>query len=352
MLPTRAVLKDIAKICAYLATKPTGASQKAFVAALGAKYSDARKLSAIKSWGFIDEDKKGLKVTDRGRSYAKSDANGRASILRTVIRTIPAYMSVLERVSSRAEYSISSTEVAAHWHEHFTEEASDNDKILNEQAVCFFQILSGTNLGTLTLGRRGSVTRFDFNESALKDFIEALETIPEEEKGNEDETKSLPGDAEPQALTSLTPPKLGQAIFIAHGKNKKPLDQLKSILDQFKIPYRVAIDEPNLGRPIGAKVKETMDSCNCAILIFTADEEFRDKKGNEIWRPSQNVVYELGAAGYLYEKRIVIMKEEGVEFPSDFHDIGYISFVKDQLADKAMDILRELIGFKIVKFTT
>jgi predicted nucleotide-binding protein len=145
---------------------------------------------------------------------------------------------------------------------------------------------------------------------------------------------------------------LGQGIFVAHGKNKKPLEQLKRILDQFKIPYKVAIDEPNLGRPISAKVKETMEACNCAILIFTADEEFKDKDSNTIWRPSENVVFELGASSLLYENRIVIMKEQSVVFPSNYRDIGYISFEKDQLEAKAMEILRELIGFGIVKVST
>lgn len=145
---------------------------------------------------------------------------------------------------------------------------------------------------------------------------------------------------------------LGQGIFIAHGKNKKPLEQLKKILEQFKIPYKVAIEEPNLGRPIGTKVKEIMESCNCAILIFTADEEFKNKDGETIWRPSENVTYELGASGYLYDKRIVIMKEEGVDFPTNFRDLGYISFQKDLLDAKAMDIIKELIGFGIVKVTT
>jgi len=137
-------------------------------------------------------------------------------------------------------------------------------------------------------------------------------------------------------LGTLTKKELGQGIFIAHGKNKKPLEQLKKILDQFRVPYKVAVDEPNLGRPIGAKVKEIMGSCNCAILIFTADEEFIDKNGNSVWRPSENVVYELGASGYLYGSRIVILKEEEVQFPTNFQDLGYISFAKDQLEAKEL----------------
>ena len=145
---------------------------------------------------------------------------------------------------------------------------------------------------------------------------------------------------------------MGQAIFIAHGKDKKPLEQLKRILEQFKIPYRVAIDEPNLGRPIGSKVREIMKSCNCAILIFTADEEFEDRDGKTIWRPSENVVYELGATGYLYDNRIVIMKEDTVDFPTNFRDIGYIPFERDPLEAKTLDIIKELIGFGIVKVST
>ena len=94
-----------------------------------------------------------------------------------------------------------------------------------------------------------------------------------------------------------------------------------------------------------------MESCNCAILIFSADEEFKDKEGNVIWRPSENVVYELGASGYLYDNRIVIMKEDAVHFPSNFRDIGYISFEKDKLSAKTMDILKELIGFGIVRIS-
>ncbi|MDP2919056.1 MAG: nucleotide-binding protein [Dehalococcoidia bacterium] len=158
--------------------------------------------------------------------------------------------------------------------------------------------------------------------------------------------------ASPAANVAQSTKQLGQGIFIAHGKNKKPLEQLKKILDQFKIPYKVAIDEPNLGRPISSKVKETMESCNCAILIFTGDDEFFDKDGKSIWRPSENVIYELGASAFLYEKRIVLLKEENVNFASNFSDLGHISFAKDQLEMKSLDLIKELVGFGILKIST
>ena len=141
-------------------------------------------------------------------------------------------------------------------------------------------------------------------------------------------------------------------IFIAHGKNRRPLEQLKSILNDWKVPFLVAADEPNAGRPIPEKVADTMRDCSAGIFIFTADEEFSDAAGTTVMRPSQNVVYELGAASLLYGRKIVVLKEVGVTFPSDFSDLGWIEFAKDALDAKAMDLLREMIALEAVRLVS
>ena len=86
-------------------------------------------------------------------------------------------------------------------------------------------------------------------------------------------------------------------------------------------------------------------------MIFTADEKYMDVNGNEIWRPSDNAVYELGAASILYGNKIVILKEKDVSLGSDFSDLGYISFEKDNLSPKAMEIIKELVGLGFLKIT-
>jgi predicted nucleotide-binding protein len=138
------------------------------------------------------------------------------------------------------------------------------------------------------------------------------------------------------------------AIFVGHGKNKAPLQQLEKILSEYKIPHKVAIDEPNKGRPISQKVADLMQECGAAIIIFTADEEFKDAAGQLIFRPSENAVFELGAASAQYGSRVVIFKEVGVNFPSNFRDIGYIEFEKDRLDSKVNELFRELIGFRLI----
>jgi predicted nucleotide-binding protein len=141
-------------------------------------------------------------------------------------------------------------------------------------------------------------------------------------------------------------------IFVGHGKNKTPLQQLQALLAAFQIPHKVVVDEPHLGRPISQKVKDAIGECGSAILIFTRDEKFKDATtGDEVWRPSENVVYELGATSYTYGDRIVIFKEKGLNFPTNFQNIGYIEFEPHDIAARAADLLKELIGFGLVKVT-
>lgn len=173
-----------------------------------------------------------------------------------------------------------------------------------------------------------------------------------EEAAHEDAPALAPRKVIPDDAVT-TPGQEAMKVFIAHGKNRKPLDELKSMLDQFKVKYAVAVDAPHQGRPISAKVAELMrKQCSSAIFIFTADERFlRESDGSteEVWRPSENVVYELGAASVLYDRRIVIFKEKGVTFPSDFSDLGYIEFEKDGLVQQMGQLFAELVSLDILE---
>jgi predicted nucleotide-binding protein len=169
------------------------------------------------------------------------------------------------------------------------------------------------------------------------------------ENDRHDQTAEQPPSLQPRAevkAPSALPAK--NAIFLGHGKNRLPLQQLEKFFSEYKIPYKVVVDEANKGRPISEKVADSMNECGAAIIIFTADEEFKDLKGQIIFRPSENAIFELGAASALYGSRVVIFKETGVSFPTNFRDIGYIEFDKDRLDAKVSELFRELIAFKLI----
>ncbi len=180
------------------------------------------------------------------------------------------------------------------------------------------------------------------------------ETETDETLGVEDtveEAEPLPADEGQSHIGNGQEPIKPKPIFVGHGKNRNPLAKVEDILKSFNIPYKKAISEANLGQPIPTKVKGIMRDCGSAILIFTKDEKFLDADGNEVWRPSENVVYELGAASLAYDDKVVIFMEEGLTFPANFDSIGRISFQPDAIEAKTMDLIKELIGFKLLNVT-
>ncbi|MEN6575946.1 MAG: TIR domain-containing protein [Phycisphaerales bacterium] len=183
----------------------------------------------------------------------------------------------------------------------------------------------------------------------------STEPIPvsQEQPEHTEQDHTEPDEDDLTRTTDIQTPPRGQknAIFVGHGKNHVPMDQLKQILEQYKIPHKVAVQEPNTFRPISQKVADTMQECGASVLIFTADEEFRDAAGNVVWRPSENVIYELGASSVLYGGRIIIFKEAAVRFPTNFRDIGYIEFEKDNLSAKTNELFKELIAFGLIRVT-
>jgi predicted nucleotide-binding protein len=160
---------------------------------------------------------------------------------------------------------------------------------------------------------------------------------------------TLPVETEPLSSAQQVDPPRQTQFFVAHGRDRESLTQLKDMLTKLTIPFVIAQDEPHAGRPISQKVADLMRACSGGIFIFTGDEKLQDLDGEAVLRPRLNVVFELGAASLLYAQKIVIFKEKGVEFPTDFRDLGYIEFEKGQLAAKSMDLMMELIKLKALK---
>lgn len=176
-LPIRTTITDITALCGYLATKPIGASSAEAKAVLDGGVLDGRKINALKFWGLIEqnEDTGKMKLTDLGRALTKNKFSQQAEHMRTVIKRVPAYMAIVERAVHTKEYTITTNEVAAHWHKHFPGEVSESEKILNDQTVCFFQIAQAADLGVLTVGRVGHPTRFDFAPGNLPTMLGSVD---------------------------------------------------------------------------------------------------------------------------------------------------------------------------------
>jgi predicted nucleotide-binding protein len=297
--------------------------------------------------GGVNGDEFGL--TDLGTTATCGDTEAELKAWRAAVMNVAPFREFLTQFNGKkvpatsvfAEFLVKSASVPQ-------ERAPDciAHILADARFVGFFRSFKGSEYVALQ-DAPSQLTVIDGNTEREPDSNPRLELLDEPEVAEPSSGHSA------QTLTALeaaTP----KSVFVAHGKNRKPLEQLKDMLKEVGVPFEVAVDEAHAGRPVSEKVATMMrDRCSSAIIIFSGDEQFfrvgPDGEQIEIWRPSENAVYELGAASVLYGRRIIIFKEDKVTLPSDFRDLGYISFHGDEIQAHWTELLRELKAHGIVE---
>ena len=342
-LPIRTTLADIDAVCGYLVTKPTGATLAEMKAVVDRRSLDGRKLTSLKFWGFIEDHTNGkTRITDRGRLVVRDSGSSRSQALGEVIRQVKPYSALVERVVHSRQETMAATDVAAHWYEHFSDDVAGSDKTLNDQAVCFFQVAQGADLGTLTRGRRGMPTRFDFDIDATRLFLDRSPTELEEDVPIVESTQVgdlVAEDSEPitEEDTDFKLPKMADSttdnnrVFITHGENSKILRQVKELVEYGKYEPVVAMEHETAAKPVPQKVMDDMRKCKAAVIHVSAERVLYDDGGNEIPQINRNVLIEIGAAMALYGDRFVLLVEEGLELPSNLQGLYECRYKGDEL---------------------
>lgn len=353
-LPIRTTVDDVLEIMGYLATKSMGAYPVDAKRVLDAGTLDARKLNAMRFWGLMEDSEGRYKATERGRLAGKEKGAHISAALGAVIRATPEYMAIIERAVHREEYIFTAIDVATHWHEHFKKTTSSNEKILNDQAVCFFQVAAGAQLGTLVVGRKGSPTRFEFSEERVS-ALAGLGAVEEEEEEADDFvegnviTVGGGGDeSEPTILTTLTNKSVANnRVFITHGRNKKVLDQIKELVSYGAFQPVIAQENESIAKPVPDKVMDDMRSCAAAVIHVSSEGTFKDKDGVEKPRINENVLIEIGAAMALYRRKFILVVEEGLQLPSNLQGLYECRYRGDELNMEAtMKLLKAFADFR------
>lgn len=343
-LPVRASTADIDAVCGYLLKKPTGATLAEAKAVVDGRHLEGRKLTALKFWGLIDEIDSKMKLTERGRRAVKDSGSAASDVLCDVVREAQPYQAMVERAAHRGEQSITGTEVAAHWHQHFKGNVSDSETILNEQVLCFFQLAEGANLGKLTVGRRGKPTRFDFDVAAIHSFVDGSSADVGDDTPLDDDSTDFSDlkaeaevDSEREQPASVSTNSDNRRVFVTHGENGRILSQVKELLAYGKLEPVVAMEHETAAKPVPKKVMDDMRTCGAAVIHVSAESVLYDEStGKRVPQINGNVLIEIGAAMALYNERFVLLVEDGVSLPSNLQGLYECRYEGEELSMPAI----------------
>ncbi len=114
-------------------------------------------------------------------------------------------------------------------------------------------------------------------------------------------------------------------VFVVHGRNETARNRVVGILDELRVDPVYLDREPSAGRTIIELVEEYSEA-KYAVVVMSGDDvgALAGEADALTPRARQNVVFE---AGYLMarlgRKRIMLLRDDGLETPSDLDGIRY-----------------------------
>lgn len=145
-------------------------------------------------------------------------------------------------------------------------------------------------------------------------------------------------------LTVEAPARPTPYIFIAHGgPTLTHVHLVRDFLAALGLSGVVVRDLPNLNLSANEKVRFYMSLCAGGIALATLEDETTAREG----RTRPNVENEIGMMQTAPNigARITCLKEDGVQFASNYAEKIWIPFVKDRVQDVFVDIAKELRAF-------
>lgn len=115
--------------------------------------------------------------------------------------------------------------------------------------------------------------------------------------------------------------------FVIHGHNESlKLNVARFIEKYVKKEAIILHEQPNKGKTVIEKF-ESNSEVDFAVALWTADDQGKANKEEKLLnRARQNVIFETGYfIGKLGRDRVIILFEDGVEKPSDYDGVVYIS---------------------------
>lgn len=114
-------------------------------------------------------------------------------------------------------------------------------------------------------------------------------------------------------------------VFIVHGHNEAIREKVARIVERLGLGAIILNERPNEGGTIIEKFEKNSSEADFAIVLLTADDECKSRSEKSFkFRARQNVIFELGFfVGKFSRSNLFILREEGVEIPSDLNGIGY-----------------------------
>jgi len=126
-----------------------------------------------------------------------------------------------------------------------------------------------------------------------------------------------------------------RGVFVGHGRNPLWLAVRSFLEHDCGLAVVCFESKPRTSESIVSIVEGMLEQVNFAVIVMTAEDATADGQ----MRARENVVHEAGLSqGKLGFKKVVIVKQEGLEVPSNLAGLQCISFTDNKVSQAFYDL--------------
>ena len=336
-VPVLATAADLREFVQYLRSKPNGVVAAEELDRPKKRLFDERKLVAYQLLGLTTTDGSSVRLSLKGRQFARNfESDARA--FRCLLSQTRPWLSALQWLSEQNIEMITAPEIVCFW---LTAQpaflAQTDHEHMKGAVVSFFSFCQGAALGTMTLGKRGHITRFCTDHAELRRFLEEAPSLAV------DEAKSA-GVEDIEELASQASDETDFKVLINSydqnlaGRLQQTLELAGLNSEQIKVGWSSRLSSHNLFW--GYRRNE------CALLVLLGEDAFHlDSSGNYLL--NERLLLRLGAAHILFDHRVVVIASKRVSSLSGFAELNYYEVDGEQMGwELILQVVKVLIEMK------
>lgn len=348
-LPTVTSASDIRELIQHLKKKPSGVIVAEEADRVKKRIFDPGKLAAYALWGIICAEGASIKLSRLGWELADV-METEAGIFRRLLAGIPEHHSTLEWIYKNNVEVATATDVRSFW------QASQPDAIGRSDAdtmrgaiISFFHLCQAAELGTIILGKRGHVTRLWIDRAELSDFLEGKKITHLSEKAGPAGTSRAQTNYHaservlPEAGAATQGRSFPHVTVVSGAKTAVEAAVLRTLEFAGVESSFVERDWSGQGTArVGKDVRHDVRGRGACIFILGSPAFTRADAGPSPLR--EEVLMEIGAALFLFERQVLLLWDEERDIPDGFHGLTCRKFKSGELSwETGLQIL-EAIG--------
>ena len=126
-------------------------------------------------------------------------------------------------------------------------------------------------------------------------------------------------------------------VFITHGHAEDVLRRVEDFVRALGLEPVVVKRGASQGESVDDLVERRIEECQAQIVLATADDQVGDA-----WQPRPNVIHEIGLGQRIFKDRMIYLKEDRCEFPSNVAPKVWEPFSRGNLEPAFQKIVKEL----------